>query len=194
MNLVVISYPLPLLVEFEVLTKLFEEGLEVFHLRKPKYSRDEMEHFVKRIPPEFRKKVTIHGHKSLAEEYELGGLHLGANDDFGDWKGRKSRSFHSVKEISDNNEGLDYCFISPVFDSISKKNYKSAFDLAELTINVKKTGISVYALGGIDEKSIKNLKKGDFNGVAVLGSLWHTVRVKNLLKKFRNLQEYCNNN
>ena len=40
--------------------------------------------------------------------------------------------------------GLDYAFLSPVFDSISKEGYKSAgFEKDRLAAAIKKSGVSV---------------------------------------------------
>ena len=45
--------------------------------------------------------------------------------------------------------GLDYAFLSPVFDSISKEGYKSAgFEKDRLATAIKGSGVSVIALGG----------------------------------------------
>ncbi len=69
-------------------------------------------------------------------------------------------------------------FLSPVFDSISKEGYASAFDLAEaqgfLQKLAKRPGHrpSVLALGGIESGNIAAVQQAGFAGAAVLGSVW----------------------
>lgn len=45
-------------------------------------------------------------------------------------------------------DGLDYAFMSPVFNSITKVGYGAAFDIDELAHAVKSCDLPVIALGG----------------------------------------------
>ena len=68
-----------------------------------------------------------------------------------------------------------YVFLSPIFDSISKKGYKHSFsnkDLEEAGIN----GIineRVVALGGVTPEYIPQLRAWNFGGAAFLGDVWN---------------------
>ena len=68
-----------------------------------------------------------------------------------------------------------YVFLSPIFDSISKKGYKHSFfnkDLEEAGIN----GIineRVVALGGVTPEYIPQLRAWNFGGAAFLGDIWN---------------------
>lgn len=69
---------------------------------------------------------------------------------------------------------MDYLFLSPIFNSISKEGYESGFTIEELESASDKGIINdkVFALGGIDEKTIPELRSISFGGVTVLGALW----------------------
>ena len=60
-------------------------------------------------------------------------------------EGAVSRSCHSLEEVAESRE-LDYVFLSPVFDSISKQGYASHFSEEQLRGHVD---ARVMALGGV---------------------------------------------
>ncbi len=76
---------------------------------------------------------------------------------------------------------FNYTFLGPVFDSISKSGYGSALpDDFFLTKTQKK--IQVIALGGIDIANLDKVRKMNFDGAALLGTLW--ANPKKALEKF----------
>ena len=93
-------------------------------------------------------------------------------------KGTISRSLHTLDELKEIKEPLDYCFFGPVFESISKKGYVPKVSLPELgavLYNFKKSKSKkplVYALGGVRRRKIPELFNLGFDGVALLGSIW----------------------
>ena len=67
----------------------------------------------------------------------------------------------------------DYLFLSPIFDSISKRGYLSKFSHNEL-LNASIRGIiddKVVALGGVTPDKLSYLKSLHFGGAAMLGTL-----------------------
>ena len=69
---------------------------------------------------------------------------------------------------------LNYVFLSPIFDSISKQGYRSAFDDATLK-KASAEGIigqKVVALGGVTRERVALLEKYGFGGAAMLGDIW----------------------
>jgi thiamine-phosphate pyrophosphorylase len=90
-----------------------------------------------------------------------------------------STSFHSWQEIKENNHPYKYVFISPVFDSISKKDYKAGIDLLGATTVKNELAESgkycpgIIGLGGVDAQSIKTLHEYGFDGAAMLGAIWN---------------------
>ncbi|MCC8173067.1 MAG: thiamine phosphate synthase, partial [Odoribacter sp.] len=82
-----------------------------------------------------------------------------------------SISCHSLEEIQTLLFKPQYCFLSPLFDSISKQGYNSKFhqlpDLNKLQLE-----IPVIGLGGITPDKVSICEKNGFSGVAVLGYIW----------------------
>ena len=67
-----------------------------------------------------------------------------------------------------------YCFLSPIFDSISKEGYKANFDKLELKeFLAKDRKTKVIALGGLTEENYLEVLELGFDGGAFLGSVWN---------------------
>ena len=174
---------------------LFKEGLERLHLRKPKASKEDLDAWLKAIPIEYLGRIVLHDHFELTKKYPLGGIHLNSrNPNPIPQKGTVSRSCHSVKEITEN-KGLDYYFLSPAFNSISKEACRPALDLEAVKGAFEKglLGNNVYALGGVTPGRIPMLKEIGFGGIAVLGALWggyaHDKDVKALVNRYQLFEQ-----
>jgi thiamine-phosphate pyrophosphorylase len=191
MHLIVISPPENLPEEVNLLTLLFEAGLERFHIRKPDFSEKEITNYILSIPKKYYSKLVLHSFHHLAERYSLGGIHGKSV------KNSKplSRSFsaHSFSEVQELSANYDYIFLSPVYDSISKEGYRSKFEKEELQFfltdyHSKSSGkASVIALGGINQQNIAETANMGFDGAAVLGAVWEIP--KNGLKNFLMIKE-----
>ena len=103
------------------------------HIRKPGCTEEEMRALIEKIPASLRGRLSLHDAHHLATEYNVGGIHLNSRNPAipAGWKGKASRSIHSVEEIRKVTE--DYAFLSPVFPSISKPGYSADFDLREIS-------------------------------------------------------------
>ena len=176
MKLILITSPTYFVEEDKIITSLFEEGLDILHLRKPDTAPMFAERLLTLIPEQYHKRIVVHGHFYLKEEFRLKGIHLNLrNPNAPDhYKGHISCSCHSLEEIKERKRNYDYVFMSPVFDSISKQNYNAQYSPGEIK-KAHKQGIidkKVYALGGIDVHNIKEVKKYGFGGAAVMGAIW----------------------
>lgn len=186
MQFIVITPPTAVPDETVLCNLLFAEGLETLHLRKPGASAETYEAFIRRIEPRYRGRVVIHEHYELAERYRLRGIHLrsGQAGKHIRYAGMQvSISCHSTEEIRTLPFAPAYCFLSPVFDSISKPGYRAAFGgLPDLS------GISVpvVALGGVTPERTDACRMAGFAGVAVLGYLWE--RPAEVLPRWRRLR------
>ena len=174
--IVIITPPHTLPDEEHIVNRLFESGLHLLHLRKPGADRDTLEHYIRGIRPHFRERVVLHDHFELAEEYGLRGIHLKYNE-ARTFTGRDrlahvSVSCHSFEEIDALPFEPNYVFLSPVFDSISKPGYPSAFAPEYLKENLQKRCVPVIALGGITAEKVAECRKMGFRGVALLGHVW----------------------
>ena len=178
MKLVVITRPDAFKGETEICNKMFANGLQRLHLRKPEASREQLAKWIEEIEPSFRERIVVHDHHDLTLQYGLGGIHLNSRNpnppSNSSAVGRTlSRSCHSIAEVEACQKDFDYVFLSPIFDSISKQGYKGAFSKEELG-EAKRRGIlyNVYALGGITFENLEEVKDMGFCGAAMLGGFW----------------------
>ena len=157
--------------EIKKITSLISSGkVNFLHIRKPTFSIEETAEFINKIPKEMHPYLKIHDHFGLLNDYDLGGVHL--NNRNPHWHSEvksKSKSIHSLEEL-DRFEDFDYMTLSPVFDSISKKGYESAFDLKKISSRIR--GKRIVALGGVTPEKFELLKNSGFYGGAMLGYLW----------------------
>ncbi len=177
MKLILITTPTYFVEEDKIITKLFEEGLDILHLRKPETAPVYAERLLTLIPEKYRKRIVVHGHFYLKEEYKLKGIHLNQRNPMPpmDYSGHLSTSCHSLEEIKLQKKKFDYMFLSPIYDSISKPDYNSAFSPEQIR-KAAKEGIidkKVIALGGINEQNILEIKDYGFGGAAIIGGLWN---------------------
>ena len=175
MKLIVITTPYFFSGEGEILTALFEAGMERLHLRKPDCEEAALRALLDSLPAVYHPRIVLHEHFELANRYSIGGIHLNrrnpvAPDGF---KGSISRSCHSITELKEHSE-RDYLFLSPIFESISKIGYGNGFP-PETLREASATGLineRVIALGGISPDTLPKLRPFTFGGAAVLGALW----------------------
>lgn len=172
MKTLVITSPIPLKDEAVICNSLFAHGLELLHLRKPGCERVVYEKFLQQIMPRYRNRIVIHDYYELVETYKLHGIHLKsgqANNYNPEWNYPVSISCHSVEEIKKLPFRPAYCFLSPVFDSISKQGYTGKFPILP---DVHDFIHLVIALGGITPEKTDLCRLAGFQGVAALGYIW----------------------
>ena len=172
---IIITSPDFLRNENEYITALFDAGLEILHLRKPDAAKEEYERLLCSIPQKYHERIMLHDFFELTEKYDVRGVHLNRrNPEYNGAKRLKiSKSCHSIPEL-EAIDRYDYVFLSPVFDSISKKGYQAAFSHEELLL-ASQAGLineKVIALGGIDVSTLPLLEPCRFGGVATLGTIW----------------------
>ncbi len=145
---ILFSYPEKLKDEDELINDEMEKNhWDKFHLRKPNWSEEEINNLFNSFNEEVQTKTVIHQN----------------------FKG----SCHSFKEVEELDGKLEYCFLSPVFDSISKQGYKANFEQEELRKFLKKEReIKIIGLGGVTEANYSELLELGFDGGAFLGSVW----------------------
>ena len=210
MDLIICSSHDPIKNEQDLVKILFELELECFHLRKPNYSEVEMKTWLEQMDENLRSKIVIHSHYTLAKEYRLKGIHIGARalqnmskEELNHWIETHpktiSSSAHNMKEAKQLPNNLAYVWLSPIFESISKVGYTSTLKDEELDTlkewiqTHKKT--KVLALGGITATNIPNIIQRAYNGVVILGSLWNNIEslsnIEIVKQRFLDLQKAC---
>ena len=177
MKLIVITQPEFFEDEAAAITSLFDAGLEILHLRKPGASYEDMDKLLRRLPAEYMERIVTHDHFGLASERNLKGVHLNGRNPAvpAGFTGHVSRSCHSLEEVVKYKATCDYVFLSPIYDSISKEGYASAFTSESIREAAEKGIIDkrVIALGGVDENNLLQVKDFGFGGAAILGGLWN---------------------
>lgn len=145
---ILISHPESIQNELVLINKLMlSSNWDLFHLRKPNWSIEQILDFWKELDSEVKIKTIFHS----------------------GFKG----SCHSFDEVEELDGKMNYCFLSPIFDSISKQGYTSKFDVVKLKIFLKKKRkIKVIALGGVTESNYNELINLGFDGGAFLGAVW----------------------
>lgn len=202
MKLILLSTPFYFVEEHQILNALFDEGLELLHLRKPNTDSAYLERLITLIKEPYRKQIVIHDHFYLKEEYNLKGIHLNRRNPNApqNYKGSISCSCHSADEVVQVKRKFDYLFLSPIFNSISKQGYSSNFTTEQLRELSKKKVIDrkVMALGGVCSDNISSLKDFDFGGAVVLGDVWnhfdqHSAQdFTEVIQQYRKLQKAIN--
>ncbi|MEM7366979.1 MAG: thiamine phosphate synthase [Bacteroidota bacterium] len=196
MKLILLSTPTDWTAEQDILCSLFECGLQRFHLRKPAFTYEEGQAWLKRLPKTFHPRIVLHQHWELIEEWELGGIHIPewrrqqlSNTEKRDWQVRLAKksmslstSVHDMQTLNELRQ-LSYVFLSPVFPSISKQGYAPT---EEFRIQ-KEFPFEIYALGGIDAHKLVEVKDRGFDGAALLGAIWQ--EPASAVQKFRQVHK-----
>lgn len=176
MQFVLLSYPTPFAGEVDLLTQFFEAGLERFHLRRDAVvDLDAQRSFISSIPAQYHQRIALHTHHELCQEFDLGGLHFKSGKPTMPHKTmRVSAACHSFEDIARVESHCDYVFLSPIFDSVSKVNYKSAFEDHQTLQRqlAQRSETKVIALGGISSDRIPIVESLGFDGAAALGAIW----------------------
>ena len=180
MEVILISSPSKKKNEVSTIRRIFEMGLSRFHVRKPDWSLDEVRKFLDEFPDECIERTVIHRRPELLSEYPFAGYHLSSKEQYlaKEVDGTISRSFHQLDELITSQEKLDYVFLGPIFDSVSKQGYNSAFPASELRsffVDRRKLRVDlprIVALGGIVPEKVRVSLSLGFDGVAALGGVW----------------------
>ncbi|MBC7409896.1 MAG: thiamine phosphate synthase [Arcicella sp.] len=188
MKKIIISNPTDFEGEIGLIEQLLIDKFLVFHLRKPEKSYEELSEILRRISPKFYRQIVLHSHHDLSKKYKLKGVH------FTETIRRKlseealisviktlreqgltvSFSLHSLEAIEQLPCTADYVFLSPIFQSISKVDYPSAFSVESLThfFENRQSTVPVLALGGVCNDNIEIIQAIGFQGYALMGSVW----------------------
>lgn len=161
--------------EGEKIVRLLQR-VDLVHIRKPNASEAEVERLINDIPPEYHSRLVLHDHHQLASKYNLYGVHLNGRNPIppDNWKGSVSRSCHSLDEVKEWKQKCNYVSLSPIYNSISKVGYMSAFTKEDI-IAAKKDGIidaQVMALGGVTFEKLDEVREMGFRGAMILGDAW----------------------
>jgi thiamine-phosphate pyrophosphorylase len=184
MLVIIVSNPTALKNEAVHINELFKQGMQLFHLRKPNYTLDQMEELLKQIDSKNYPLISLHQHHGLAEKYDLKRIHFPefqrkeTNEiELQKWKVKGftlSTSIHDLEEYKNLSELFDYAFYGPVYTSISKPNYKPKQEVLP-KLEQKERKVKLIAIGGVDADKLMALRDAGFDGAALLGAVWNSL-------------------
>ncbi|MBP2831375.1 thiamine phosphate synthase [Aquimarina sp. U1-2] len=174
--------------EADQINKLFENGLEVLHVRKPMMDLEKYKALIQEVEPIYHDRVVLHQYHELSTVFSCKGIHLkerlrqclqqNVNTYVEDYKARGltvSSAFHSKETIKSCVVDFDYVLLSPVFNSISKTDYiGQAFNVCDL----KEV---VVGMGGVNQHTLQKTFNLGYKGVGILGGIWNS---KNPIESF----------
>jgi thiamine-phosphate pyrophosphorylase len=178
MKPIIITNPVSLPDEIQIIHQLLGDGLEMLHIRKPDYSETDYRSLLSCIHSYYRDKLVLHQFHSMAEEFGINRLHFTSENrkKTSDWEQYSdfilSTSVHSIEEFNELPSCFEYAFLSPVFPSISKVGYFSEKNLFEEVKKRTNFQTKLIALGGITLENGQWTMDNEFDGVAMLGAIW----------------------
>ena len=180
--------------EIEILNKLFQEGLQYYHFRKPHKNYEEHCAYLKQIDTQYHNRIVVHYFHELVNEFDLKGIHFQEQKrkDHIDNPGQYfknlsmygktiSSSFHEPEDLEACDFEFDYHLLSPVFTSISKQGYGGR------GFNVNHIDKTVIGMGGVTPNNLSKFDELGFKGVGVLGGIWNS---NNPIDDFKTMKNH----
>jgi thiamine-phosphate pyrophosphorylase len=131
------------------------------------------------LPEDFHRKITVHDHFYLTDEFKLGGIHL---DDMSQekpehYKGKISRTCTLSDDIRQAKKKCRYVFLH-TGSTLPDNNQPdtNALMLASRNGLIDK---SVYALGGMTLDNVQMARDLGFGGVVIGNDLWNRFNIHN---------------
>ncbi len=164
----------------KTVTKLFDAGLGRLHVQSVReWKTPQYEAFLKQIPPAFWPRIVLDEQPDLVLSHQLGGFQMLPGDRIPPrWPKTAALSMkcHSYDEMRSTPKGCRYIFLSPVFPSVSKRDYVPQRTQREFQVIVERWraegGCPVYGLGGITPQNTGRVRELGFDGMAFIGSVW----------------------
>lgn len=182
MKLILLTAPEDIMSEWDTLKEVLEYNLvDYLHIRKDNTDKEYITKIINSLYKKDRPKIILHGHPEIANKYKLGGYHHKSESEYDDkmQTSFQTKAFHSIAEVINCKHPYKYGFLSPIFDSISKKGYPANFNHEELKefLNSDRKPFPIMALGGVSPDNISVCKELGFDGVAILGTFWKHIFV-----------------
>lgn len=179
--------------ETDIINVMFQEGLDLLHIRKPWISRDEMIELISKIDETFHSQLVLHTHYDLGKEYQISRFHFREIDRQEEMyksfvkENTISTSVHDITTYNTLDKEWEYAFISPFFPSISKKGYGLDSTIKEEIKHRNNPDVKLIALGGIDQDNIHEVFESGADGAALLGAVWESEEPLKVFRKCRNV-------
>ncbi|WP_292009058.1 thiamine phosphate synthase [Chryseobacterium sp.] len=180
--------------EADWINKLFGEGLDLLHIRKPFFKKEDLVNYLNKIDESFYSRIVLHAHYELGEQYGISRFHFREQDRLDKVHqlyihNVLSTSVHDIYSYNTLNKEWEYAFLSPFFLSISKQGYGLDSKLSDTLEQKNNQQVKLIALGGLDEKTIVSIKDKNVDGVALLGAIWQNDNPLSAFKKIKRAFE-----
>jgi thiamine-phosphate pyrophosphorylase len=184
--------------EDKILASLFDEGLDDLHLFKPGSSPMYSERLLTLLDEEYYKKITVHDHFYLKEEYQLRGIHLDdpQTEIPNGYKGKTGVTCTDLEQLKPLKKRHDYIFLDGVFaDSLRQSQSDYTDEALHDASHHGWIDRHVYAMGGVTIERIKQAKDMGFGGVVIGDDLWDKFNIhqgldyKELISYFEKLKK-----
>ena len=193
MKILLMTTPNFFIEEHQIVTALFDEGLESLHLRKPGSQPVFSERLLSIIPETYRRRIVVHDHFYLKDEFNLKGIHLSPRNPQppDGYKGHVSCSCYRPEDIRGLKRNMDYVLFSirqTPEDSLPIGMIRELVD--EGTIDKK-----VYLQGFVSDEDIPVLRHAGVEGVVVQNAIWNDFSIystqdfKDIIKHLRRLRK-----
>jgi thiamine-phosphate pyrophosphorylase len=187
LKLVVITNPYDLKFECDKINRMFEEGLDALHVRKPQYDDEAMKKYITQIDAKYHDRLILHSHFGLIKTFDIQKIHISR-----DWinsftknfylnkillKGKevtKSMTISNCSQLYKPLEGIDELMLGPVFARASYTINNQQMTTAELEKGLRHSKLPVTALGGVTTNNIEFFKSVGFKGLAIQSGVWKT--------------------
>ena len=199
MKLLLLSSPNFFVEEDKILATLFEEGLDILHLRKPNSEPVYCERLLTLLPEKYHQRIITNDHFYLKDEFDLMGIHISErnpNKPQG-YKGITTRTCYSLEELTEAKKQNQYVILRNIYDSPSHSNNKSLYTHEQLREASRKGLIDkrVMAQTGITLKNIQEVRELGFGGAVVCSDIWNRFNIhsgmdfKDVIKHFHKLRK-----
>jgi len=168
----------------KTVVKLFDAGLGRLHIQSVRdWNVRQYEAFLQQVPEVFRNRIVLEEQPDLVLSRKLAGFQMLPGDRIPPrWPKTAALSLkcHSYDEMRSTPKGCHYLFLSPIFPSVSKRDYVPQRTHREFQVIVERWraegGCPVYGLGGITPQNAAHVRALGFDGMAFIGSVWESAQ------------------
>jgi thiamine-phosphate pyrophosphorylase len=200
MKLILETVPAFFVEEDKILTVLFEEGLDILHLRKPDTQSAYSERLLALIPKKYHKRIVIYEHFYLKDDFGLMGIHLDQCNPLKPYgySGQISCTCLSLEEVKNKKGGHDYVFLSSAGEGAPQEGEQGWYSAEQLRKAARERIIDgkVMAAGdGMCLDDIPQVRDFGFGGVVINTDLWSKFDIRKgeeyntLIEHFKRLKK-----
>ena len=185
MKTAVVTSPHFFVEENAIIEGFFEAGLDLLHIRKPDSDPLFCERLLTLIPSRWRKRIIVHDHFYLKDEYSLKGIHLTIRNQAPpkNYNGFMTRSCNDIDELRQWSGRCGYVLMKATEENLHRAQ-------TEGLINS-----NVFAKEAMNIEDIHRFRKMGFGGVVFEHTLWdkfdsfESSNYKDLINFFKELRK-----